>query len=319
MPGTLLIMVSESVSPSMSEQGVLRISILATVVIAITGLVFGALSGSFSIMFDGSYSLVDAVMSAVALMVARLITRDAAGLVPNRRFTMGFWHLEPIVLALNGMLLMAVSVFALVNAIGLILNGGRELEFDWAIIYAVVTVVVCIGMYLFGKRANRSIGSSFIALDAYAWAMSGGITAALLVAFCLGYAMQGTAYAHLTSYVDPVVLAIVCVIIIPLPFGTVRRAVSDILLAAPRDLVAHVAEVARETVARHGFLDYEAYVARIGRATQVEIHFIVPQDLPITGVSDFDAIRAEVGEAIGGEGPDRWLTLAFTADPKWAS
>jgi predicted Co/Zn/Cd cation transporter (cation efflux family) len=35
-------------------------------------------------------------------------------------------------------------------------------------------------------------------------------------------------------------------------------------------------------------------------------------ELPITAI---DAPRAEIGEAIGGIGPERWLRVRFTADP----
>jgi len=34
---------------------------------------------------------------------------------------MGFWHLEPIVLGLNGVLLTGAAIYALINAIGSIL------------------------------------------------------------------------------------------------------------------------------------------------------------------------------------------------------
>ena len=30
------------------------------------------------------------------------------------------------------------------------------------------------------------------------------------------------------------------------------------------------------------------------------------------------ALRDEIGEAIGGDSPDRWLTIAFTTDREWA-
>ena len=43
-----------------SEQGLLRTSIAVTLFIAIIGIAFGLASGSFSIVFDGVYSLVDA-------------------------------------------------------------------------------------------------------------------------------------------------------------------------------------------------------------------------------------------------------------------
>ena len=41
------------------EQGVLRNSIATTAVIALTGVVFGLVSGSQAILFDGLFSLVD--------------------------------------------------------------------------------------------------------------------------------------------------------------------------------------------------------------------------------------------------------------------
>ena len=34
-------------------------------------------------------------------------------------------------------------------------------------------------------------------------------------------------------------------------------------------------------------------------------------------ITAVDAIRREIAEAIGGEGPQRWLTIDFTADPRW--
>jgi predicted Co/Zn/Cd cation transporter (cation efflux family) len=35
-------------------------------------------------------------------------------------------------------------------------------------------------------------------------------------------------------------------------------------------------------------------------------------------VEDWDALRDEIGNAIGDESTNRWLTIAFTADAEWA-
>lgn len=244
----------------LDEQRLLRISIFATVVVASFGIVLGLLSGSFSIAFDGVYSLGDAGMTALALWISSLIVRSAQHEKPfgklHGRFTMGFWHLEPIVLLLNGTLLMGVAVYALINAVANILEGGHELRFDFAIIYAAITVVICLAMAWLEGRANRRLQSDFVALDVRAWIMSGGITLALLIAFITGYAVKGTTLDWVAPYVDPAVLALVCVIIIPLPIGTVRQALSDILLIAPAELKTHVDQVAAETIERHGFLSH---------------------------------------------------------------
>ena len=96
-----------------TEQGVLRISIAVTFVLAGFGILFGLMSGSFAIIFDGVYSLTDASMTIVALLVSNLIVPSTAGGSDKSklvaRFTMGFWHLEPMVLGMNGAMLMGVS------------------------------------------------------------------------------------------------------------------------------------------------------------------------------------------------------------------
>lgn len=306
----------------LSEQSVLRASIIATFVVAAFGIVFGLLSGSFSIAFDGFYSLADAGMTTLSLVVASLILRSAesdalSGKLRNR-FSMGFWHLEPIVLGLNGALLISVAVYALINAIISIQSGGRELEFGYAILYAATTLFACIVMALVGWRANRRIQSDFIDLDIKSWLMSGGISAALLIAFLIGDAVEGTSLDWIAPYIDPAVLALISVVIIPIPIATVRRAVADMLLLTPPDLKAHVDAVAEETVARHGFLGYRAYVARVGRARQIELYFIVPKNGPAKRLEAWDRIRDEIGDAIGDESHNRWLTIAFTTDTGWA-
>lgn len=297
-------------------------SIAATIIIALFGIGFGLASGSFSIAFDGVYSLVDACMSALALMVVNLIASYTASPGLSRRlherFTMGFWHLEPMVLGLNGVMLIGVSVYALINAVASLLGEGRDLAFGWAIAYAAIILPACFAMAAIEMRANRKIGSDFVKLDGKSWIMSGGITAALLVAFCIGYAVQGTEWEWISPYIDPAVLALVCLVLIPLPISAVRQAFADMLLVTPPDLKQHVDEVAQSFVDRLGFVSYRAYVSRVGRAREIEINFIVPEDAPARPIAEWDALRDEVGEALGPDSTDRWLTIVFTSDPEWA-
>jgi predicted Co/Zn/Cd cation transporter (cation efflux family) len=304
------------------EQYLLVTSIGVTLVIGAMGLVFGFLTGSFAIMFDGVYATIDASMAALGLGVARLILQDALRTdddAPGRvRYQYGFWHLEPMVLALNATMLTLAAGYALVSAIMLILEGGTEIEFDLAIPYAVVVAGICFAMALRQRRRNRALNSAFIALDAKGWLMSGSITTALLVGFLVGFALDGTAWAWMRPYVDPVVLATVCLVVLPLPFSDLREALAGILRVAPEDLDARVRSVAAEAKARHGLADDYTYVARVGRATLIEITFVAPPGWKLSGVGQLDAIRQEVGEALGGKGPDRWLTIAFTEDPHWA-
>ncbi|MEX3985697.1 cation diffusion facilitator family transporter [Paraburkholderia sp. EG287A] len=304
------------------ESSVLTLSIATTLVIALIGILFGLISGSFSIVFDGVYSLVDASMSALALAVVRLITSYAVNVdLPRKwreRFTMGFWHLEPMVLGLNSTLLVGVAVYALINGVTNLLSGGHELHFGPALVYAVLTVSACVAMAVFESRANRRIHSDFLRLDIKSWIMSAGITAALLVAFSVGYAIQGTAWERFAPYVDPAALVVVCVVIIPIPLAEIRQALLDVLLVAPADLKQHVDAVAKRFVERYAFEYYRAYVAKVGRSREIELYFVVPPDMPAKRIAEWDAIRDEIGRAIGGDESHRWLTIMFTSDPEWA-
>lgn len=304
------------------ERGVLRTSIAVTFIISSLGIGFGLISGSFSIAFDGVYALIDGGMSLLSLVVVNLITSYALAGHSSRklreRFSFGLWHLEPMVLGLNGTLLISAALYALVTAVGSLLRGGRDLEFGAALTYAVVTVIVCSAIALVEWRANRTIKSEFIRLDVRGWIMSTGITAALLIAFLIGWAVQGTSWQWISPYIDPAVLAVVCALIIPLPISTVRQALADIFLITPSDLKARLDAVAAAFVAKHGFVSYRAYAARVGRSKMIELYFIVPADAPARTIGEWDVLRDEIGALVGDEGPDRWLTIVFTGDPEWA-
>jgi cation diffusion facilitator family transporter len=298
---------------AVAEQRMLRLSIGVTVVVALFGVVFGLLSGSLSIVFDGMFAAIDAAMSGLALFVSRLVSRDT----DNPRFQFGYWHIEPMVLAFNGGTLMLLCFYAFVNAVASFLDGGRRLDFDWAIAYAVVVCVVCFGMFFYVVRANRRIGSDFLRLDAQSWLMSAAITSALLVAFAAAWSLEGTRWSHLTPYADPLVLALLTIVLVFVPIRTVRKALQEVLLMTPPELDARVREVMDGVVARHGFKGYTSYAAKVGRAQFIEIHVEVPAAMRLDSVAAADAIRREIADALGGEGRQRWLTIDFTGDPRW--
>ncbi len=75
-----------------TEQGVLRISIAVTLVMAGVGVLFGLLSGSYMIVFDGVYEMTDATKTIVALFVANLIQASTADVPSSGRFVKNLRH-----------------------------------------------------------------------------------------------------------------------------------------------------------------------------------------------------------------------------------
>jgi cation diffusion facilitator family transporter len=291
------------------EQWVLKISISITFLIAITGVVFGLLSGSLAIVFDGMFNLIDTGLSLLALLVAKLLTSEG-----NRRFQYGYWHIEPLVLVFNGSTLILLCAYALVNAIGGLLSGGHELNFGWAIIFALLTSVVSIVTYGYIRHKNTKINSELLRIDTHSWLISATISSALLIAFTIAIFINKTHYEHLTPYIDPLVLTILTACLIMIPMKTVKGALRDIFLIAPVTLDKKVRSFLDELVHRRGFKTYTSYIAKIGRATFIEIHIVIPPAFPIAGVETLDEISREIKQAIGEEGAQFWLTICFTTD-----
>lgn len=309
---------------AIAEQKILEYSIIATIILAVFGIFVGILTGASSIIFDGMYSSIDCVFSVAALFVVRLIQIDV-----NRRkrkapkfverFQYGFWHLEPMLLVINGVSLMIAIFYALFEAAVKIWHGGQIPRFGEAAWFAIFAVVLCFGMAFYEHYHNRKIGSAFIAIDAKSWIISGGIGIALLCAFSFANLVEDTASnIWLLPYIDPSVLAIIALIMLPVPVKIVIRATRDILLITPPSLDDHVNGVVDVIVEKYGFVGSQNYLAKVGRSTMIEIHLILPEDYHLDGVAELDRIRAEIGDQIGNAGPDRWLTVSFTAKPEWA-
>lgn len=294
------------------EQRVLKVSIAVTFCLAVTGLLFGLLSGSLAIVFDGMFNVIDTVMSILALLVAQLLT--SAG---SRRFQYGYWHVEPMVLVFNGSILILLSVYAFINAIGSLLSGGRELNFDWAFFFALLMSILSIGMYVYIRQKNRILKSEFLRLDTQSWLISAAISTSLLVAFGIANIMEGTRYDNLTPYVDPLILAILTACLMFVPMAAVRDALRDMFRIAPFKLDEKIRGYLDGLTVRYGFKTYTSYVAKIGRAKFIEIHIVVPLGYPISGVEALDTIRREIVNALGGNGPQLWITIAFTTDESW--
>jgi cation diffusion facilitator family transporter len=300
------------VPDAVTEQRVLKRSVLLAAVLGGFAVVLGLLSGSTAIVFDGLFSVVDVAMGLLGLWVARLVMRPE-----NRTFQYGYWHIEPMTLALYGGMLIVLCVYGFIDAVGSLLAGGHEVELGWAIGYSAVLTAACFAMYVYERRKNRDADSGLVHLDAQSWLMSTVESGALVVAFVFAWVLGSTPYAYLARYVDPAVLALLSLVVLPIPIRTAREALSEILLMTPSGLDSQVRSVMDEVVAHHGFVGYTSYAAKVGRGQFIEVHIVVEPDRQLGTAADLDAVREEIADALGASGTEKWLTVDFTGSDAW--
>lgn len=301
-----------SKSKALEEQRLLKASIYAVLGIAITSVLFGLWSGSGAITFDGFYNLTDAGMTLVALLVSRLIARG-----DDERFQYGYWHLEPLVGFVSGSLLASTCAYAFVNGLKGLRAGGDAIPFGPGSIFVGAIGAVSAFMYFYISHSAKGLDSEFLKIDARSWLMGAVLSFSLCLSFLIGFALRATPFPHLAPYVDPLVLIVAALCLLPFPVVTLWRAGQDILQIAPSDLNDHVRAAVQTVAEKRGFRDFTSHVARIGRQQFVQIGLVAHSEATTISFRELDQIRQEISEALGREGPGWWLSVDFTADERW--
>jgi cation diffusion facilitator family transporter len=295
-----------------TEQGALKLSILVTALMGLTGVAAGFMIGSGAIMFDGIYSFVDVMLTFGALAVSKLLNQE-----PTKRFQFGYWHLEPLVGVIESAILVTACVYAIINALQGLKSGGHSVSYGFGWVWAGIMCVSGVAMAAYVGRLARDQGSILLKVDSRGWLLSGLLSLALLVAYSIAVALDNSAYSHWVPYVDPAVLLCMSLALLPIPLKTLTAAIREVLEVAPQDLDQSVRSVLDDMTKERGFVRYSSHVAQVGRVRFVEIHILVPADYRVETVRAVDDIRREIAARLEASWPQTWLTVDLTADPEW--
>ncbi|KPF73855.1 hypothetical protein IP88_08335 [alpha proteobacterium AAP81b] len=295
-----------------AEQRLLRLSIAVTVLLALANMAAGLWLGSRTIVFDGVYGLADTVMTVLALVVSRLIARG-----DDRRFQFGYWHLEPLLTAVNGIVLALACAYGALDGINGLLHGGNDVAGVPATLIGLGNGVVSLAMAGFLVGRARRLDSQLLRTDLRAWTIGGVFGLGIGIAFAAAEAIDATLGGMARAYADPLILAVLALALLPLPIGQIIEAMRDILQITPAALDAEVAMIAAEVAAAHGFVDSRSHVVRSGRVQFVEIGLLAPPDWSPGSMAALDRVREDIAARLGGRDAGRWLTVDFTADERW--
>nr|WP_222933605.1 MULTISPECIES: cation transporter [Pseudomonas] len=280
--------------------------------VAIAGIVTGFVSGAQSILFDGFFSLIATFIKVLMLITAKLIAKES-----NHRFQFGFWHLEPMVLLIEGSFLLLIAIYAFLNGVFGIINGGREVELGMVIFYAGFFAVTEFAYFFYVRRRNRKLKSSLIQFDNISWLVDAMLSVGLLVSFIIALLLKQYGHGQWAVYVDPAILILLALSMLPPALKILRPALRDVLGIAPDQLDEKVRSVMEEAMVAYGFQEYISYVQKHGRARFIEIHIVLPADYPLQDVATLDRLREEISSELGEADAARWLTISFTGDRKW--
>jgi cation diffusion facilitator family transporter len=303
--------VSSLDDPAASDRRLLMLSVWASVGFAVLSSVWGVLSGSSMIVFDGLYSFVSVGLSLLAVMALRTVRRG-----PDASYPWGREVWEPLVVVVKALALAALCVYAVIGGVSDLLAGGRDVATGWALVYAVVSTV---GGVVVTLLLRRGAASDLVRAEAAEWFGDTLLSVGVLVGFAAAFALVATGHGGIAAYVDPAMVVVVSMAFLHVPIRLVAGGLREILTMAPpapvrAELQACVDAVAEQFGLQESFLR----ASKVGGRVDVEVDFVVGGDSAVRTVVDCDVVRQALHDRLATLGYERSMVVAFTTDRKWA-
>lgn len=271
---------------SRNEKRVLTISAIISSAFAGGGLVVGLLVGSLVIAFDGIYSSVSLLLTLLSLAVAKYLEKPS-----DNRFPFGRAVLEPLVIAIKGLVILLVVGYSLYSSVVDLFNGGHAVDASIATIFGVINVVGCSFAWWQVSRMNRKRSSGLIVAEVKQWQMDTMLSMVITVAFVLAWLMTLTPYAHYAVYVDSTLMLMMGFYFVKVPFTMLKSSMREILLMAPDKEICKSVDQGILAANRESEQVLElAGVTKIGRELWVDID-IVADDHDVIAMNDIETTR----------------------------
>ncbi len=296
------------------EQRTLIISICGVVVVAVGSITYGLFLESDVVILNGIFSLLSLIGAGLSLLAAKLVVQPE-----NRRFPFGHSHLEPLVLSVNSFMVLLICIYALINGIERIRAGGSAVDAEGVIWFGVLSGAVSLAMWIYERRVARRINSPLIEADAREWLIDFGFSMVTLLGFAVLPLLAEPARGVWARYADPVMVAAMALLAIPLPLSVLRRSLREVLVMNDAgDEVARRLEAVMETIrSEFDIARYVHHVVKTGRTRFIELDIVVGPNFALQTIAEQDRLRERIWRSLGLKMDEAWLSICLTGDSRW--
>jgi predicted Co/Zn/Cd cation transporter (cation efflux family) len=237
----------------------------------------------------------------------------------DENFPFGRMAFEPLVLALKSIVIIGVCIYAIVTSVALLLRGGAEPTSSLlGILYAVISIVLCLFSWLYLKIRGRGL-PMLVRAESEQWLIDTVFSGVVLVGFVISYGLAFTAYDEFIPLIDPGVVLLASLYFIRVPLVRFVSSIRELLMMAPEDEIKDALQDRVDEIASdHGFRLAVVRSAKIGRELTVDIAFVVPDDWGQVDIVQLDKIRSQVRDSLSDLGYRIWMNVLFTKDRYWA-
>jgi predicted Co/Zn/Cd cation transporter (cation efflux family) len=278
-------------------------SMAITAALGVVGVIWGVISESQMILLDGVYAVLGLLVTWLLLMASGLAQAE-----PSHRYPYGRESLTPLVIGVQGFILLATLGYAAFDATLTIREGGSAVDPGWAIVYSVLTTAGSVITWLWLR--SRATHSDILTSESTAWKIGALRGAGMIAGFTLMAVIADTSLDSMVPYIDPIMVLVTCALFIPAPIGMVRVTIIELLEGAPSAEVQEpVLEAVEHVRARFDLDEPTVLMSKVGPKLYVEVDGVVDGDVTVAQEHE---VRRALGEQLSALPYDIWLTAEFS-------
>lgn len=297
-----------------TESYLLKISTLGTLFFAVLGVAWGWTVKSEMILFDGMYSLGGVILSLLALMGSIYINKK-----DYEKYPFGKKMIEPLIVIIKSLAIFIMCIYSLTGSIKDLINGGNEVQYGYALIYALISTLGCGIAYFFLKKKGKAINSSLVNVESSQWLMDTLLSMGVLVGFLIANIIKHTEFIWFNRYLDPLMVIICSSVFIKMPIKSFGDGLKELLEFKADDSITLEIDKLVEGIEReYKFEESITRVSKTGNDLRIEIDFIYNEESNIKALDEMDSLREKIFNSLSHINYEKWLNVSFTKDKKWA-
>lgn len=274
------------------EKTILNISFVGSSMFLIAEIILMLFTKSNAIFMDCIYDIADIIMIGPFLLLIPLLYKPVT---ENRPY--GFSQVESLFILIKSGLLIAATIFLIVESFETIISGGNHVNATVIATFELVVSAICIIMYITLSKLSKNYTSPSIKAELYIWKLDSMSTMGVGLAFLLMMLLNKTSLAFIGPYLDPTIAIILATILLKEPIGLFIESVKNLVLFSPND---ETNEEIRKICEKHleksdcyiNFLD----IIKTGRKLWVEVYFVTHKDL--ISINKLKEIHKEIFEEL---------------------
>lgn len=225
---------------------------------------FALISHSKSLLTDSFHSLANFIITIVVLASLTMASKRA-----DEKFPYGYGKVEFLASGIVNMLLMiAAKVFIIISFVEMIMVGPEKPPKMIAIVAAVVSIIANYIAFGYARCVGEKIASTAILTNAEVSRADVGTSVAVIVAIVgsnLGF-----------SQLDHIVAIVICVLIIKVTFGGLKKAIKGLMDVSLRTEELRIRNLIEDIDGIQSVGDIRARLA--GRSLLIELDIFLPAD-----------------------------------------